>query len=300
MAHTPALDLNLLPAVEALLTEQNVTRAGDKLGLSQSAMSHALSRARETFQDELLVRSGRGLLRTPRADALLLELRPLLAQAKALVQPSGAFNPRTETRTFKVATTDHAQMQLLPALLPALLKAAPHAKLELRPIPDAMETELENELDLIISAETRTSPRLRRRLLGKIPLVCLHRAGAHSLPHPLSAAALRALPQVQVVPTSRLQAYSDDVLSQEAAGGNVRLRVSHFIVAASIVARSELVCIADAATAGVLTETFPLEATPLASGRRVCVVMYWHERLDRDPAHQWLRQLLHDAGRPPG
>ena len=118
-------DLNLLVALDALLTERSVTRAAARVGLGQSAMSHNLARLRTLFGDELLTRSAAGMQPTPRALALIDPVRVALAQVQALVSRDQTFDPRTAERLFRIGLPDSMEVLIGPALLAHLCEAAP-------------------------------------------------------------------------------------------------------------------------------------------------------------------------------
>ena len=130
-------DLNLLKAFNALLDTRSVTRASERLGLTQPAVSGMLNRLRETFDDPLFVRAQRGVLPTPRAEALAEPLRRALGEIEALLQPDG-FDPATAERTIGIAATDYAQQVVLLPFLSGLRTSAPGIRIAIRPV--AMET----------------------------------------------------------------------------------------------------------------------------------------------------------------
>lgn len=285
------LDLALLPVLEVLLTESNVTRAAQRLDLSQPTLSHALARAREAFGDPLLVKSGRGLVLTRRAEAILPALRRVLEEVEALRETD--WNPARLRRTFRVATSDQGQLMLLPPLLQRLSREAPGVMLDVAMLPEAVDAALDRDLDLVITARARTSPRLRQAILGTIPVVCIVRKGRRTAGRTaLTLAEFRALPKVLVVPTLGLRevARAGD---RGAAEKNVQARVTQFMVAAALVAQSDLACTIDVASAAELARHLPLRILPLPpSIPPVTIVMHWHERDDRDPAHVWFRNLI--------
>src|SRR5690349_13081835 len=121
-----AIDLNLLVSLQALLAERHVTRAAARLGVTQPAMSHSLSRLRDVLGDPLLVRAKNGLQPTPRAASLIEPLDRLLSDANALLAPPTRFEPRTSTRRFRIAASDYMEIVLMPALLEQLGREAPN------------------------------------------------------------------------------------------------------------------------------------------------------------------------------
>src|SRR4029079_13537643 len=131
-ANLSRLDLNLLVAFDALLTERSVTRAAARLGLGQSAMSHNLGRLRTLFGDELLTRGAEGMRPTPRALALADPVRVTLAQIQAAVLQREAFDPATADRPFRIGLADSIEVALIPGLMARLRGAAPDVALRLR------------------------------------------------------------------------------------------------------------------------------------------------------------------------
>lgn len=125
-----SIDLNLLVALEALLRERHVTRAADRLGLSQPAMSNALGRLRHIFNDELLVRTAKGMQPTPRASELLGQTQQILRQVKRVFESDASFEPSESNRTFTVRMSDLLNLLILPSLLDRLGARAPKIGLD--------------------------------------------------------------------------------------------------------------------------------------------------------------------------
>lgn len=141
-----SLDLNLLLVLQALLTEVSVSRGAEVAGLSQPAASRALARLREHFHDELLVRSGNGMILTARAQALRSPLAKAIDAVAQVVTAPPPFHPATCQRTFRVATTDYALATVLPALLTSLLAEAPQVAVDVRPQPATSPKGLDDAL----------------------------------------------------------------------------------------------------------------------------------------------------------
>lgn len=139
MAGISSIDLNLLIALSALLEERNLTRAGEKINMSQPTMSGALARLRRHFEDELLVRDGRQYRLTPLAERLLPDVRDALRQVERTLEVRPGFDPATSTRTFSLAMSDYAVTVLIEPLLRRVHEVAPGVGLELNPIPADMQ-----------------------------------------------------------------------------------------------------------------------------------------------------------------
>src|SRR4051812_4402235 len=154
MVHSPlaALDLNLMVVLQALLAERNVTRAARRVGLSQSAASHALGRLRQALGDPLLVRSGRRLDLTPRAVALLPPLERGLLELASAVVGEPRFDPRTARRSFTMSMADYGQAVLLPPVLARLRRQAPGFDLTVVAFPDTLELMDSGKVDLALLA----------------------------------------------------------------------------------------------------------------------------------------------------
>ena len=148
-------DLNLLPVFEALVSEAHVTRAAEKVFLSQSATSHALARLRKQLDDPILVRCGNGLQPTPRAQAMLGDVRELLGLLEQTLSPPPDFDPLTSERTFTLAVTDYVEAVVMPDLMPQLMQQAPHLTFNLEMIgPEASLEKLESgEVDLVVGQD---------------------------------------------------------------------------------------------------------------------------------------------------
>src|SRR5207249_1275027 len=170
--HLRNVDLNLLPALYALLEERHVSHAAKRSFLSQPAMSRALDRLRETFGDPLLVRTGRVYERTPRGERVLRELESIMGRLRAMVQGE-EFSPARSQERFRVAMTDHGSTILLPVLLQRIRKAAPDARLEVSAWrTEGYEDVAAGRIDVALSAEA-VPPTLEYELIFNLDFVCL-------------------------------------------------------------------------------------------------------------------------------
>ncbi|WP_370293821.1 LysR family transcriptional regulator [Thalassolituus sp.] len=152
------LDLNLLKAFDVLMDERSVTRAADRLAVSQPAVSGMMNRLRENFNDPLFIRARRGIVPTPRAEALAGSVKRLLADAEAMLSP-GEFDPATAEMILTVAGTDYSMRNILVPLLSVLRQEAPGIQLRMLPIDDTLiETQLERgDIDIALMTEV-TAP----------------------------------------------------------------------------------------------------------------------------------------------
>jgi DNA-binding transcriptional LysR family regulator len=288
-----AIDLNLLVLLRALLRERHVTRAASLVGLSQSAASHALSRLRELYGDPLLVRSGRALVLTPRAQRLLPALERGLSDLRATVDAEPAFEPRTARRSFRVGMADYGQAFMLGALLRALEREAPGIDLTVLNFPNLEQLTMSGGIELALHVtDIDPAPLLSERLFDD-DFVCLVRRG-----HPLVKSRLRLeryvqLEHVVVAPSGQAGSLVDTELAKRGLSRRVGLCVSNFLVAPIVVSETDYISTMPRRLALQLVKRYPLRLlpTPLPLPR-FAFSLLWHPRLDHDPAHLWLRQLI--------
>lgn len=293
-----AIDLNLLLVLRALLTERHVTRAASQVGLSQSAASHALSRLRELYRDPLLVRSGRELQLTPRAQRLLPTLERGLSDLKAAVDGEPEFEPATARRTFTLGMADYNQAFLLGPLLRALESEAPHVDLSLVNLPNLEELVESGQLDLGLSLSGQPmSSQLSSRGLFEDDFVCLVRQGHPKVGKKLSLAQYLSLRHVVVAPRGTSGSLVDTELERRGLKRRVALRISNFLVAPVVVRDTDFVSTMPKRMALKLARPYGLQLLPPPIELpRFGLSLIWHPRLEHDPAQRWLRELVTRVG----
>ncbi|MDC3959994.1 LysR family transcriptional regulator [Polyangium jinanense] len=299
------IDVNLVVALDALLQERSVTEAAKRIGLSQPAMSHALARLRETLGDPLLVRVGRTMTLTPRAEALVPRARAVVEELEALLAPLPSFDPKTSRRTFKLGATDYVQFVLLPALEEILSREAPNLTLHILPIgvPPASESLCEGEIDVAVGRfEHENMPLdVRRVSLFQDTFVGVAREGHPRARGKLDLATYAELSHVLVSPRGKPGGIVDGALAKKGLVRHVALTVPHFLVVPHIVATSNHVTTMLAHVAATFTTLLPLatfEPPPELDLAPVTMTMVWHERTHEDPGARWLRDALVRAARP--
>lgn len=296
--HLRAIDLNLLPVLEALLRHRNATRAGAEVGLSQPAMSRALGRLRHLLDDPLLVRGPGGQMLSPRADALRAPLTALLAEVRTLLTEP-PFDPAAEQRTLRLAMTDAQAELLLAPLVKRVASAARRIIIEWQPIAAGLpQRMLTGETDLTLALDTTPLPRgAVSEPLMEDSLAVVVRQG-----HPSASvwvmADYAAYPSVIV---SLLGDRSSELDAELAAAGLERpiaAIVPTFRSAAEIVAVTDSVTTISQAFAARLAG--PLRLTliepPLAQ-TRLGVVAVWARYRGSDPVLGWLRAQLRAVAR---
>lgn len=300
-------DLNLLVTLDVLLTEGSVAGAARVLRLSPSAMSRALARLRAATGDPLLVRSGRGLVPTPRALALRERVGAVLLEADALLRPAEALDLAGLARTFVLRTGDGFVESFGPALIARVAGAAPSVRLRFVPKAERDDGALRDgtvDLETGVVAET-AGPELRTQALFRDRLVGVVRSGHPLIQGDITAARYVAARHVEAArhapPTDgRAAAYPGPIEAALAAAGLTRavaVVVAGFASALALARSSDLVATVPERHSAALRDglvTFPLPfAVP-----DVAVAMLWHPRVDADPAHRWLRGCVRDVCAP--
>lgn len=302
--HIYGIDANLLISLDALLREGSVTKAAQRVGLTQSAMSHALGRLRDQLGDPLLVRAGRQMVLTPRAEALAPRVARVVREMAQIFASEKNFDPSSLERSFAIRTTDHIQFVLMPELDTILNAEAPRVDLVLTPVIDQDVEALRNgSSDIVIGVFDDLPPDVHQQALFTDRFVCLVREG-----HPAAGAGLTltqygAMAHVLVAhrggkPGSAV----DRLLAEHGIKRRVARAVPHFLIAPFIVARSDAIV--------TMSERLAQRLVPLLGGLQILepplalepytLSMAWHERYDGDPAHRWLRDaMLRAASRLP-
>ncbi|MFZ6181748.1 LysR family transcriptional regulator [Nannocystis pusilla] len=294
------VDLNLLVALEALLSERSVTRAGARLGLTASATSHALGRLRATFGDELLVRTRGGMIPTARGEQLLVPLRAALRDVGALLSNSARFDPRTSRREFVLASTDYIEAVLLPPLLARVSAAAPGVQLRVRPLElsDVAAPLETGAITVALGVVFENSPGLQQQALFSEEMVLVCRKGHPDVKRTIDLATYLRLRHVLVSVRGGSQSVVDEQLAELGHARQIALVVPHFLAAPLIVASSDLVLTTPARLVRRLGPALDLRtlAPPLAVPG-FTVRQVWHERHQDDPGHLWLRQQIFAAAK---
>ncbi|WP_394829232.1 LysR family transcriptional regulator [Pendulispora albinea] len=291
-----AMNLNLLPALEALLVEGSVGAAARRLHVSQSAMSHSLAKLRAVFGDPLLVPEGRGLVPTPRAVQLLARVpRALDGLAQAVTEPE-PFDPKSAQRTFRLATVDYFELTMLPHVLSYLAANAPGIGLEIeRVTPKAVASLASGDIDLaLLGASFPGAPAgLRKMTLYRDPFAVIARSDHPAIGRKLDLATYVALGHVLVSIEGRRDGVVDRALAKLGKTRRVVLRVPHFVSAPLAVLSSDCICTIARSVAHRARELFGLRvmAPPLAL-EAAEVVALWPRRHDGDPARRWFRKLF--------
>jgi DNA-binding transcriptional LysR family regulator len=289
------LDLNLLRAFDAIATEGSVTVAGERIGLSQPAMSNALARLRQIFDDPLFVRTPRGMRPTPFAQQLAQPVREALRLIQTALQQHAGFEPRSSGNTFRLFMSDIGEMVFLPGLLERIKHDAPGIKIEVVRIPiKDVHTALEaGEIDLAVGFLPGLTTGMWALPLFREHYVCMLRADHPLIGDRINAKQFRESAHVLVSYAGTGHQVIEETFVKEGLGDRIAVRVPHFLVVPMILARTDLVVTVPSRVAEVFARLghFKVLKLPLAMPSFE-VRLHWHQRFNQDPANRWLRQVM--------
>ncbi len=292
MQNYPNFDLNQLRCLDALLCECNVTRAAQRIQMTQPALSRVLTQLRLVFDDPLFVRCKGGMQPTARALALRRPVTEVLTGIKNMVEGENSFDPQTTNLSFALATTDYTEHHVVPPLLSSLRRLAPNATLVIKSIPSTHVTALEERsIDLLIETSYRTPDLLLSQNLFQDRFVCLvARTAKISV---LSLDTYVELPHLLVAPGELPGGIVDKALSKLGRTRKVAMRIASFSNAAQLIACSDLIATLPRKVALLACESLPLRIfEPPIELSPFSMTMYWHPRDDTDPAAQWFRKQV--------
>jgi len=290
------LDLNLLVAFDALLTERSVTRAAARIGLGQSAMSYNLARLRQLFGDEILTRGPDGMRPTPRALALKETVRGALVQVQSLILPEKPFDPATTERIFRIGLSDAIEVRLVPGLLAHLCAVAPGMRLRLRSADrvEILEELDADRLDLGIGVFMDGQTHHKRRRLFSERFLCVFNAERVGVA-PVSIDDYVRLPHLLTSSRGDAHGVVDDALEKLGLQRRIVLTTTRFLAVSHILRAAPVIATMPAGIARFIAAPSGLNVSPApVELPAVTTSLLWHSSYDRDPAHQWLRRTVRD------
>lgn len=292
------LDLNLLRVFDALMQEGHLTRAAERLHLSQPAVSNALSRLREQLEEPLFVRTAHGMTPTAQAQALYGPVRAALRLLQDGLAPEGEFDPLKAEQRFHLAMNDYAQFALLPPLLARVREQAPKLVLAVEPdAADQLPTRLAaGTLDLALDYLHFDAPELRYQPLHQEELVVIARRGHPALARggrSISAARYEAALHVTIPPRAGRGSPLEIVLGSAKVRRHFGLYVPYYLAIPGVVAQSDLLGTVPRRLAEACAQTLPLALVPLPFAMPpVQVSLIWHRQQDGNRGLQWLREQI--------
>lgn len=291
---TRRLDLNLLATLEVLIEEKNVTKAAQRLNLSQPAVSAQLSRLRDLFDDQLLIPARHGMTPTAKALELIPALRHALDQVRYTLATHQEFNPSQTNLTVSLACTDYLQAIISTSMINKLRLQAPHIKIALRTLePSRLEAQmLAGEVDLALMTPEQAPPSLRTRHLFDETYVLI---GRENHPHLTENMSLDVYAQLEHIVVSlndgSFLTPVDQALNTLGYKRNVVLSASSFLMIPEMVAQSDLVALVPKRLVEG-REYLKIVTSPIAENG-FSVGMVWHERNHGHPAQRWVRETMY-------
>lgn len=290
-----SLDLNLLVALDALLAERHVTRAAIRIGLSQPAMSNALARLREIFDDDLLVRTPRGMEPTHRALDLGEKTRQALRLIGHVFEEEAGFDPARTSRRFRLRVSDLLEALAVARLISNMTASAPKAVLDTVHLsPEATIEALElDTVDAAVSTGLALPGAIEEQPLLEDRLVCVMSASHPAAKKRLTLETFLSLRQVRVSISPTDYRFVDHVLAKMGRQRDIALNTPHWMVVPSILKQSDLVAVMAERLATMFAEShgLVLRKLPIAVPPIVWT-LYWHRRHDRSAPQIWFRQQV--------
>jgi DNA-binding transcriptional LysR family regulator len=302
------LDLNLLRVFDTLIELRSVTRAADRLGLTQSAVSHALGRLRAAVDDPLFVRSPSGLQPTARAEEMALGVREGLGRLRSALEPS-SFDPATAVRRFTIAAGSYFCSMIMPAVVGRIGRLAPSVSLGMVPVNDHLARSLDRgEVDLALGSFGKVAQRFALTQLGTEEIVWIAATGHPLAGRPFDEERVRTHPQLHIsvrawyhgsdvaAPADGLQFASITAASrfdpQPAEGG---IHVYDIFTALAVVEQTDLVALVPRRVVRQTQRRITILGEP-NDRTRIALSMLWHQKQRDDPGLAWLRGLIVEAG----
>ena len=290
------MDLNLLMVLDAVLRERNVSRAAEKLGLTQAAVSNALSRLRQSLGDPLLVRSARGMVPTDRAQKLEAPLRATLENLQVLLGEGDQFEALTSERRFTLQMVDYLEFLILPNLSSVLSQKAPHMQFRALPLIEEIpfKTLESGEVDMAIGYFTGAVGSLyRKELFEDDFVVMLPKSGLDLKPNELSLKEFLGLRHAMVSPWGGLSGLVDNELRKRHESRKVVLTMPTFLMAPFIVEKAKVAVTLPRRLAGSISGLAKVQLAELPFKLPgLTISLLWHERSHQDGGHRWLRNLI--------
>lgn len=293
-------DLNLLRVFIALMEERSATRAADRLGITQPALSNALSRLRDILHDPLFIRERYGMQPTQRAEALAPGIMLAIGQLDALVMEQQAFDPANANLLFTIAPNSYVEYVLVPAIVAKLREQAPGIKLRIIPYGnDLTETGVISGTTALVLGRIIDPPdNLIVQHLMDDSLACVVRADHPTVGDTITKEQFEHLKHVNVMPPGRMRAGLFQALDKQGLKRDVVVSVTHFLSVPEVISATDYCTTLPNQICRRLANDARLKilATPVDLGT-FPIDIAWHVRYRHDPAHRWLRSLIEEVAR---
>ena len=285
-------DLNLFIAFDVIYTEKNLTKSGQVLGITQPAVSNALARLRDLFNDELFIRTSRGMIPTPVANQLIGDIRNALSLIQNTISVSEKFDPSTANMTFKISIGDTSEYRLLPLLIKQLAEIAPKVKVEtyLTARKDAPRELASGAIDFSIDPPLQSDQHLKHEKIYQEDYVMIVRKDHPILKkQKISIEDYLDLSHIHISNRKTGMGHVDMTLYKLGLTRDIYLRAQHFLVAPYIVEQSDMAITTTkgfAVDRNLAWRELPFDIDPLV------LHLYWHENNDNESSSKWMRDLM--------
>ena len=285
-------DLNLFIAFDVIYTEKNLTKSGQVLGITQPAVSNALARLRDLFNDELFIRTSRGMIPTPVANQLIGDIRNALSLIQNTISVSEKFDPSTAEMTFKISIGDTSEYRLLPLLIKELAEIAPRVKVEtyLTPRKDAPRELASGAIDFSIDPPLQSDQHLKHEKIYQEDYVMIVRKDHPILnKEKITIEDYLDLSHIHISNRKTGMGHVDMTLYKLGLTRDIYLRAQHFLVAPYIVEQSDMAITTTkgfAVDRNLAWRELPFDIDPLV------LHLYWHENNDNESSSKWMRDLM--------
>ena len=285
-------DLNLFVVFDVIYTERNLTKSGEVLGITQPAVSNALSRLRENFNDELFVRTSKGMMPTPVAENMVNDIRQALDLIRNSISESESFNPKTANATFRISIGDTSEYRLLPELIKNISNSAPGVDVQsyLTPRTETPKELAAGNIDFAIDPPIHSDPNLKNKKIYQDDYVLVvNKKHPIAKKKKISLEDYLNLSHIHISKRASGLGHVDTTLNRLGLTRRIALRAQHFLVAPYIIDQSNLAMTTiKSFSRGRELKVFqlPFKINPLV------LHLYWHVNKDMDPANKWMRELI--------
>lgn len=288
------LDLNLLVALDHMLRLRSISRAAEQMSMSQSAMSNALTRLRQYFDDPLLVQVGRRLELTPRAEAMQGAVRDILVRVDAAISSEAGFDPAQSSREFSVLLSDFAMQVLMPHVLRLAYAASPSIRFRLLPQQTHPYLEIDRgEADLLVAPVMFSSREHPGMPLFEDEYCCLVWKGGRHAGKPLTKKDYAEAGHVRMMPITGAVSFEDQFLDKVGIVRRIDVVSYNFTALPHLVLGTDRIATVHGLIARHAVRSLPVKAHPLPfPGIRLDEQLQWHAHRSRDPGLVWLRAVF--------
>lgn len=292
--HLKDVDLNLLLIFHRIYIRQNLTLAAEDLGRTQSAVSHALERLRSLFADPLFVRSSRIMKPTPRAEALSKPIKEAITAAGSVFLPPDQFSAKSLKRTFTISMSDYCQVVVLPLLMKLLLKEAPGVGIEVPSLqgPDLQAGLESGFLDLVIGNKDFGAG-IMQQVLFEDEFICLINNHHQLAGKEITLSDYTDYAHILFTTRGKGDRLIEETLRKQGIKRKIAVRLPNVLVIPKIILETPYLVTLPLKLAYSLDISQLEIQTPPVALPRLPIMQYWHSSQQNDPAHQWLRQCIH-------